>query len=171
MWRNQDEPSAEHILERSQWVLHRPARKGKPVGSFVDLKDDGSTAYGAWIYSGVFAPTGEHPEGLNRAANRQCDEWSGSPGAGRGRSIGGFCTTAARPNPQGRLWAKEARLAGEFAKSGGSACPWLRLLGRRGQEWVGLTYGTSRRPRPHHVGQDRRRRQSILLTTVPPPSS
>ncbi len=40
----------------------------KPVKGFADLKDDGSTACGCWIYSGIIAP-----DGTNRAANRQAD--------------------------------------------------------------------------------------------------
>lgn len=41
---------------------------GKPVKGFADLKDDGSTACGCWIYSGVMAP-----DGRNRAADRNPD--------------------------------------------------------------------------------------------------
>ncbi len=41
---------------------------GKPVDGFARLKDDGSTACGAWIYSGMIAE-----DGTNRAANRQRD--------------------------------------------------------------------------------------------------
>ena len=43
--------------------------------SFGDLKADGSTACGAWIYSGVYAPTAQEPDGHNFAANRQGDDW------------------------------------------------------------------------------------------------
>src|SRR3712207_7093148 len=38
----------------------------KVVNGFGDLKDDGSTACGVWIYSGVMAPDPQHPEGFNR---------------------------------------------------------------------------------------------------------
>ena len=48
---------------------------GKPVKGFGDLKADGTTACGAWIYSGVYAPTAEEPEGHNHAANRNGDDW------------------------------------------------------------------------------------------------
>jgi formate dehydrogenase major subunit len=45
------EPSAEAILKEMNGYTW-PERK--QVGSFKELKDDGSTACGAWIYSGVF---------------------------------------------------------------------------------------------------------------------
>jgi len=51
------------------------AATGKPVKGFGDLKADGTTACGAWIYSGVYAPTAEEPDGHNHAANRNGDDW------------------------------------------------------------------------------------------------
>jgi formate dehydrogenase major subunit len=55
------EPSAESVLAEinGYTVVDR-----KPVGGFTELKDDGSTACGCWIYSGIYAG------GVNRAANR-----------------------------------------------------------------------------------------------------
>ena len=71
-WRIKDEPSARLILKEINgyhWSARRP-EGGPPVASFAELKDDGSTACGAWIYSGIFAPTAEKPGGHNHAANR-----------------------------------------------------------------------------------------------------
>ena len=42
-----------------------------PVRSFGDLADDGSTAAGAWIYSGVYPE-----EGVNKAAARRADDYT-----------------------------------------------------------------------------------------------
>ncbi len=42
----------------------------KLVKGFGDLKDDGSTACGVWIYSGVMAPNEEYPDGFNLARSR-----------------------------------------------------------------------------------------------------
>jgi formate dehydrogenase major subunit len=42
------------------------AHHGEQLAGFSELRDDGSTACGAWIYSGVFGP-----DGVNRAALRQ----------------------------------------------------------------------------------------------------
>ncbi len=47
---------------------------GKLLSSFGQLKDDGSTACGCWIYTGVYV---EGPDGkpVNRAANRKADPY------------------------------------------------------------------------------------------------
>jgi formate dehydrogenase major subunit len=56
-----DEPSAEAVLaEINGWDADR-----KPLSSYVQLKDDGSTACGCWIYCGVRA------DGVNQAARRK----------------------------------------------------------------------------------------------------
>jgi formate dehydrogenase major subunit len=118
-WRIKDEPSSERILKEVHGFYTTGENKGKPVNSFVDLKDDGSTACGAWIYSGVFAPTKEHPEGVNRAANRQSDEWVslnwGWAWPVNRRILYNRCSA----DPQGRPWAKEARLAGQYGRTAG----------------------------------------------------
>jgi formate dehydrogenase major subunit len=55
------EPSAEAVLaEVNGWDA-----EGKPLSGFAQLKDDGSTACGCWIYSGVYAG------GINQAARRK----------------------------------------------------------------------------------------------------
>src|SRR5581483_7051647 len=57
------EPEMEEVMrEVNGWTV---ADK-KLVAGFADLKDDGSTACGCWIYSGVFPE-----EGRNRARSRQ----------------------------------------------------------------------------------------------------
>ncbi|HJZ27977.1 MAG TPA: molybdopterin dinucleotide binding domain-containing protein, partial [Streptosporangiaceae bacterium] len=56
-----DEPSAEAVLaEINGWDA-----QGQPLSGFAQLKDDGSTACGCWIYSGVYAG------GVNQAARRK----------------------------------------------------------------------------------------------------
>ena len=56
-WRIKDEPSARAGPQGDQRLRRR--RRASPVKGFGDLKADGSTACGAWIYSGVYAPTPE----------------------------------------------------------------------------------------------------------------
>jgi formate dehydrogenase major subunit len=126
-WSIKDEPSAELILKEvngfvasSEYGKDKNAlMTAKPVGMFTELKDDGSTACGAWIYSGVFGPTPDHPEGINRAANRQGDAWVaqgwGYSWPANRRLMYNRCSA----NPQGYPWAKEARLAAEFARAAG----------------------------------------------------
>src|SRR5262245_11851412 len=70
------EPSAELILkEINGYQFGSSLKDAIPLVSFADLKDDGSTACGAWIYSGIYAPTPEHLKGRNHAANRNGDDW------------------------------------------------------------------------------------------------
>ena len=106
-WKVKDEPSARRVLKEVNGYF---TATGKPVKGFGDLKDDGSTACGAWIYSGVYAPTPSEPDGHNFAANRAGDDWV---------ALGwGFAWPANRrvmynrasADPAGRPWAKEARL-------------------------------------------------------------
>jgi len=76
----------------------------KLVSGFAELKDDGSTACGCWIYSGI------HPtEERNRARDRQGDDWV---------SLGwGFAWPANRrilynrasADPAGRPWSERKR--------------------------------------------------------------
>ena len=55
------EPSAEAVLaEINGWDA-----EGKPLSGFAQLKDDGSTACGCWIYSGAYAG------GVNQTARRK----------------------------------------------------------------------------------------------------
>src|SRR5262249_36360166 len=61
-WRIKDEPSAELVMKEINgytWTAGKPLQ-GKALSSFADLKDDGSTACGAWIYTGIYTePTKE----------------------------------------------------------------------------------------------------------------
>ena len=62
---------------------------------YTEMKDDGSTAGGCWIYSGVYA------DGVNQAARRKPGQRAGPgwrrSGAGRGRRTGASSTTAPPP--------------------------------------------------------------------------
>lgn len=104
------EPSAKRILREINGFV---VETGRPLAGFHELRDDGSTACGAWVYSGILAPDELHPGGVNRAANRQGDTWL---------SLGwGFAWPANRrilynrasADPAGRPWEKESRLARE----------------------------------------------------------
>jgi formate dehydrogenase major subunit len=66
-WRIKDEPSQDLVMREVNGYAWSDK---KLVAGFADLKDDGSTACGCWIYSGVYPA-----EGKNRAASRQADEW------------------------------------------------------------------------------------------------
>jgi formate dehydrogenase major subunit len=55
------EPSAQDVLREINGYVFET---GEPVKGFAQLQDDGSTACGCWIYSGVFA------DGVNQARRR-----------------------------------------------------------------------------------------------------
>ena len=66
--RSRAEPSAQKILRE---INGYSTQTGDHLASFADLKDDGSTACGGWIYSGVYPDPG-----TNRARSRQGDDWT-----------------------------------------------------------------------------------------------
>jgi formate dehydrogenase major subunit len=66
-WQIKDEPSADLIMREINGYTWADK---KLVSGFAALKDDGSTACGCWIYSGVYPEAGK-----NRAASRKADDW------------------------------------------------------------------------------------------------
>ena len=56
------EPSAEDVLKE---INGYEVTTGRPLSSFTEMKDDGSTLGGCWIYTGVYA------DGVNQAARRK----------------------------------------------------------------------------------------------------
>jgi formate dehydrogenase major subunit len=117
-WVVKDEPSGELILKEVNGYLwpagsKHPVRDGKPLPSFSDLKDDGTTTSGAWIYTGIYK------NGQNQAANRKGDDWValgwGFSWPANRRLMYNRCSA----DPLGFPWPKEARLARQFAAAGG----------------------------------------------------
>ncbi len=106
--RIEDEPSAAKILKEMNGV---DLRTGKPVRGFGDLKDDGTTACGVWIYSGIYAPTPQEPDGHNFAANRKGDNWVSLGWGFAWPSNRRIMYNRAAADPSGNPWPKEARLA------------------------------------------------------------
>jgi formate dehydrogenase major subunit len=119
-WRIKDEPSGDLILKEINGYTYTRGRplEGRPVSTFSDLKDDGTTACGAWIYSGIFAPTREHPNGKNHAANRHGDDWTALGWAFSWPANRRILYNRASADPAGNPWPKEARLAREHAWAG-----------------------------------------------------
>lgn len=116
-WTIKDEPLAELVLKEINgyvWTAGKPLQ-GKPLPSFADLKDDGTTACGAWIYTGIYAPTPEQPNGHNFAANRHGDDWVALGWAFSWPANRRILYNRCSADPQGNPWPKEARLAREFA--------------------------------------------------------
>ncbi len=101
-WRIKDEPSSYKVLKEINGYTWADK---KPVPSFADLKEDGSTVCGAWIYTGVVPE-----EGKNNARRRTADEWI-SPNWGfawpANRHI---MYNRASADPNGKPWSENKKL-------------------------------------------------------------
>ncbi len=60
-----DEPSADAVLAEVNGFHLTGAKAGQPLSSYTEMKADGSTSGGCWIYTGVYA------DGVNQAARRK----------------------------------------------------------------------------------------------------
>jgi formate dehydrogenase major subunit len=130
-WKVTDEPSARRVLRE---INGYSVATGRPVGGFGELKADGSTACGGWIYSGIFAPTAEEPEGHNHAANRSGDDWVALGWGFAWPANRRIMYNRASAAPSGDPWPKEARLAREF---GGGARGYI-YWDAESKRWEGL---------------------------------
>lgn len=127
-WRIKDEPSAERILKE---INGYNVRTNQPLSSFTELQDDGTTACGAWIYTGIYA------NGRNHAARRQGDDWVsldwGFSWPANRRQMYNRCAADVQGNP----WAKEARLAQEHARPGRALRGYV-YWDAEARRWVGF---------------------------------
>ena len=100
-----DEPSAEDVLRRISGV---DLTTGRAVDNYLDLKADGSTMCGCWIYSGVYA------DEVNQAARRKPRDEQGDAA----ESEWGWAWpmdrrvlyNRASADPQGRPWSERKKL-------------------------------------------------------------
>ena len=100
------EPDVEAVLREMNGYT---VGDGKQLGSFQELKDDGSTACGAWLYCGVFPQPGE-----NKARSRRPDgpegpgtqlDWAWAWPANRRNMY-----NRASADPEGNPWSERKRL-------------------------------------------------------------
>lgn len=122
------EPKVTQVLkEINGWDVY----SGKQLPSFKELKDDGSTACGCWIYSGVY------PDGTNKADSRSPVDYLGH-GWGFSwpndvRIIYNRCSA----RPDGKPWSERKKLV------------WWD---EEKQEWTGLdTPDFDKKKRPDYV--------------------
>jgi formate dehydrogenase major subunit len=95
-----DEPSAEAVLFE---INGYEVGTGRPLSTFAEMRDDGSTVGGCWIYCGVFA------DGVNQAARRKpgreqtwvAPEWGWAWPANRR-----IMYNRASADPEGRPWSE-----------------------------------------------------------------
>ena len=78
---------------------------GSQVNGFAELKADGSTACGAWIYSGVF-----RRDGVNRANSRKSRDYLGHGWGFAWPSDRRIIYNRASARPDGRPWSERKKL-------------------------------------------------------------
>ena len=103
-----DEPSAESVLMEINGV---EVATGRPLSSYTEMKDDGSTLGGCWIYTGVYK------DGVNQAARRTPAPRADLGGSGVGLGVAREPPHALQPRlgrPRGQAVerAQEVRLVG-----------------------------------------------------------
>jgi formate dehydrogenase major subunit len=94
------EPHAEDVLKE---INGYEVETGRPLSTFLEMKDDGSTVGGCWIYSGVYK------DGVNQAARRKpgseqswvAPEWGWAWPANR-RTL----YNRASADPEGKPWSE-----------------------------------------------------------------
>ncbi|MCW2965822.1 MAG: Formate dehydrogenase [Actinomycetia bacterium] len=99
----QEDPSADAVLAE----INGHDDSGQPLGAYKELKGDGSTACGCWIYCGVFA------EGINQAARKKphweqryaAPDWGWAWPANRR-----MLYNRASADPAGNPWSKRKEL-------------------------------------------------------------
>ncbi|MEV1113405.1 formate dehydrogenase, partial [Micromonospora sp. NPDC049751] len=97
------EPSAESVLRE---INGYDVTTGRPLASYTEMKDDGSTAGGCWIYTGVYA------DGVNQAARRKpgaeqslvAPEWGWAWPSNRR-----ILYNRASADPDGRPWSERKK--------------------------------------------------------------
>ena len=104
------EPKAEAILAE---INGRRLTDKKLLSTFEDLKSDGSTMSGCWIYTGVMPEEGK----IARICANRKTHWA-TAGDSHGRRIHAFCITAPRPSRTERPGAKKRDLSGGMRRSG-----------------------------------------------------
>src|ERR1700761_7453476 len=99
-----DEPSAADVLRRISGV---DLRTGRAVSGYLDLRADGSTMCGCWIYSGVYA------DEVNQARRRK-PHWEQGPYDAEWGWTGPLnrrvLYNRASADPQGRPWSERKAL-------------------------------------------------------------
>jgi formate dehydrogenase major subunit len=101
------EPDAEAVLKE---INGYDVASGKPLSGFTDLVDDGSTACGCWIYSGIYA------DGVNQARRREPGEvhdpaggWVSPEWAWAWPANRRLLYNRASADPEGKPWSERKR--------------------------------------------------------------
>jgi len=101
-WRIKDQPSAYKVLKEINGYSWGDK---KPLSSFAALKEDGSTACGAWIYTGVISE-----DGKNNSARRKADRWISPQWGFAWPANRHILYNRASADTQGRPWSERKKL-------------------------------------------------------------
>ncbi|MFG2052384.1 molybdopterin dinucleotide binding domain-containing protein, partial [Micromonospora sp. NPDC048930] len=97
------EPSAEAVLKE---INGYEVATGRPLSAFTEAKDDGSTAVGCWIYTGVYA------DGVNQAARRRSrhdQDWVAAEWGWAWPANRRILYNRASADPEGRPWSERKK--------------------------------------------------------------
>jgi formate dehydrogenase major subunit len=114
-WQTEPQPGADGVLFGGVDREGRP-HHGPQLNGFPDLKDDGSTTCGCWIYSGVFGR-----DGVNKAHARKAKDYLG--------------------HGWGFSWPSDRRIIYNRASARPDGTPWSerkKLVWWDSQKWVGI---------------------------------
>jgi formate dehydrogenase major subunit len=101
------EPSARKVLQEINGYHVAPGRRpdeSPQVGGFDELTDDGSTACGCWIFSGVCPD-----KSTNRARNRSGDDWTSLDWGFAWPANRRMLYNRASADPDGKPWSERKR--------------------------------------------------------------
>ena len=102
------EPQAEAVLAEINGNFLTGEKAGQPLSSYTDMRPDGSTSGGCWIYTGVYA------SGVNQAARRVPDaeqsSWVGPEWGWAWPSNRRILYNRASADPDGKPWSKRKAL-------------------------------------------------------------
>ncbi|TYC21108.1 molybdopterin dinucleotide binding domain-containing protein, partial [Micromonospora sp. MP36] len=97
------EPSAEAVLKE---INGYEVATGRPLSAFTEARDDGSTAIGCWIYTGVYA------DGVNQSARRKSrhdQDWVAAEWGWAWPANRRILYNRASADPQGRPWSERKK--------------------------------------------------------------
>ena len=107
-----DEPSAEAVLKE---INGYEIATGRPLSNFTELKADGSTVGGCWIYTGVLK------DGVNQAARRKSrheQDWVAREWGWAWPSDRRTLYNRASADPEGRPWSERKKYVWWDAEAG-----------------------------------------------------
>ncbi len=97
------EPAAEAVVKE---INGYAVQSGEPVSGFLELRDDGSTACGCWIYSGCYR------DGINQTARRKPgheQDWVAAEWGWAWPSNRRILYNRASADPQGKPWSERKK--------------------------------------------------------------